>query len=204
MTSKGNNMNNSVLLVVRRISFFVGLLSILGLLGACGQDSGSSKKSAAKDGGIILAYGDESVRATTAVRSVNAMMLGQSETFHVTIIGGWVDKNPDAPSFGLITTRLTLRGESDSSVAKGQYALEESDYNLSGAMTAALVLEGATMGLPRSLVATAGELKVNAIKQQENSLKSISLSFDGTFKNSRDDADNTEYKLSGHIDVPAK
>lgn len=200
-------MQSQPSMLSRRIAPLFGVLLVLSLLAGCNSGSKSDRGGASKDDAIVLNYDGKSVQATTQVSSVNAMFVGKD--YHVTIIGAWLAPNNPKKRSGIITTRLTLSGASETTVAKGSYALEDGEAgdDLSGPMTAMFVVENAPLGLPKKLSATSGTFKIDSVdvsesgkNPQRSKLDHIKLSYDGTFKNDKDDSDTTEYKLTGSID----
>jgi hypothetical protein len=179
-------------------------VAAVGLLAGCSPDA-DSNTAAGQSGqgeGVVIHYDGQQVNAAVSPKAANPMLLGQLKTFRATLISGWVGKEGDPSAFGLITTRLILKGDSETEVATGRYQLvADSDGMgmLSGSMQAALVIEGATLGLPKSLSATSGTLTVNKVDYANKSLGEISLEFDGTFVNSSGESDNVQYQLSGTI-----
>src|SRR5690554_675089 len=209
-------MKNQVFMLSRRVAMLFSILLVVGLAGACGTDSNSDAKATNNGGGggnedngekgIALTYNGESIRANTSGGLVNALFNAPLKSFTVTMTGGWTDADSD-PSFGLITTRLTLKGSSDAAPETGTYALKAAPMgiiDLSEAMSAAFVVESGPLGLPNSLAATSGTLTVSTLDFADNKLGQISLTFDGIFKNASDDTDTAEYKLKGSVDLPVK
>lgn len=209
-------MKNQVFMLSRRVALIFSILLTVGLAGACGTDSSSDSdgKETNNGGGggdenhgekgVALTYNGESIRANASGGMVNALFNAPMQSFSVTMTGGWTDSDSD-PAFGLITTRLTLKGSSEAAPETGTYALKAAPMgiiDLSEDMSAAFVVESAPFGLPNSLAATSGTLTVSTLDFADNKLERISLTFDATFKNASDDADTAEYKLKGSVDLP--
>lgn len=201
-------MQSRISMLSRRITPLFATLLIFSLLGGCNSDSKGDRGGASEGNAIVLNYDDKSVRATTQVSPVNAMFVERE--YHVTIVGGWLSSGDPEKSTGILTTRLILSGESETAVATGSYGLEGGD-DLSGPMRAMLVVENAPYGLPKKLAATSGTLKIDSVGVSESGknptrskIDHIELSYDGTFKNDKDDSDTTEYKLTGTIDYTDK
>lgn len=181
-------------------------LLLASLLAGCNPDADSNTATgqSGQSEGVVIHFDGQKMKASVSPKAANPMLLGQLKTFRATLISGWVGKKDDPSAFGLITTRIVLKGDSETDVAAGSYQLvADSDGMgmLPSPMQAALVIEGATLGLPESLTATSGTLKVNNIDYANKSLGDISLEFDGTFINSSGEANTVQYHLSGTINM---
>ena len=201
-------MKNQVFMLSRRVALLFSILLVVGLAGGCGTDSDSGSKNANNNnnnnkGGISggeeqlsLTYNGETADSNSSVRHVNALFVG--EEFYVTIIGGWIGSGGES---GTMTTRLVLEGDTDDVVKSGAYTLHN---EVDGAMTASFKIENGYLGLPNSLISKSGTFTVNSVDVVDKKLNGLSANFDGTFTNSSDASDTTEYKIKGVILLPGK
>lgn len=199
---KGNNIQQDTLVLVRRLLLVVGLTAIFALAAGCRPGAASETNAMGKEGGIVLHYADNTLQAATSIDPANPIMIEVFDTFRVTIISGWASQEGDASNFGVITARVALKAEPKANINTGSYTLVKDSGMLPDALSASLVIEGATMGLPSSLHATSGRLQLKRFDFKDRILHKMRLSFEGTFKANSNG--NTEYQLSGVIDLPDK
>lgn len=187
-------------LITRTFVLSCALLSLLALA-ACDDNSDSSPDTNNSQGdtstnGLSIVHNGQTINANTTINSVNTFINNDKGTLSTTIIAGWADAQTDK-KFGTVTTRLSLLGTRGEPISAGKYTLDPEELR-STPQTARFTIDNPELGLPVNLVSESGTLTVDTLDIDDKTLKSITLHFDGTFKNT-DDADTNDYKLSGTL-----
>ncbi len=181
-------------------------LTLAALPFAACESNGSQVAPAAQstpknEGGIVIEHGPEVVATNDTITLANTFMNVPDGFLTATIIGGWAYPNADA-KFGNITARLDITDTPGKAITAGIYnlvgTLEGVDKNTK---SATLTLEDTTLqGAPKNVTAESGILDLESIIYTGDNIKTITVKYDGHFRNT-DTQDTEVYKLNGSIIV---
>lgn len=181
------------------------LLALLALP-ACNADSDSDSNSnntannESNNGGnnqttgLSITHDGQTMAANNTMSTVNTFTFENKGTLSTTVIAGWANQALDA-KFGTITLRLSLTGAPGQVASTGTFTFDDDEFT---PQSARLTVENPELGLPTHLTAESGTLTVEAVELTGNSLTTITMNFEGTFKN-HDETDTKAYDLSGSL-----